>query len=187
MQICLCRRRAASARIPLVVGRVHWVRAELVAEVKFLAWNEAALRREAAIVNDYAARLIHPQNRLGTTELLQGGRLEEVEALCHELGLTYVAEFEAGGEWHPGLVFRQKGRRKQKVPVFRDGKGVVEEQDLPVTREWAIAEIGRGPMIDGEDAQKHLDAGTLAGEIALMATVHKFPWKIDIVDNGGSQ
>jgi hypothetical protein len=31
------------------------------------------------------------------------------------------------------------GTRRQKVSVFRDGKGVVEEQD---------AEIGRGPMID---------------------------------------
>ena len=112
------------------------------------------------------------------------GRFEEVEALCHELDLTYVPEFEAGGEWHPGLVFRQAemGTRKQKVPIIRDGRGVVEEQDVPAVREWAIAEIGRGPMIDAEDIQKHLDAGTLADEIALMATVHKFPWRLEIVD-----
>jgi hypothetical protein len=117
------------------------------------------------------------------------GRFEAVENVCHELGLIYVAEFEAGGDWHPGLVFRQPemGTRKQKVPVIRDGKSVVEEQDVPVTRGWAIAEIGRGPMIDAEDIQKHLDAGTLADEIALMATVHKSPWKIEIVDDGCSQ
>ena len=49
--------------------------------------------------------------------------------------------------------------------------------------EWAIAEIGRGPMIDAEDIQKHLDAGTLSNEIALMTTVQKFPWPLEIVDN----
>jgi hypothetical protein len=74
------------------------------------------------------------------------------------------------------------GTRKQKVPVIRDGKGVVEEQDAPAVREWAIAEIGRGPMIDAEDIQKHIDAGILADEIPLMATVHKFPWRLEIVD-----
>jgi len=85
------------------------------------------------------------------------GRFEEVEALCYELGLTYVAEFEAGGEWHPGLVFRQPemGTQKQKVPVICDCKSVIKEQEVPVVREWAITEIGRGPMIDAEDIQKH--------------------------------
>jgi hypothetical protein len=73
-------------------------------------------------------------------------------------------------------------RGKQRVPVICDGKRVVEEQDVPVTRE-----IGRGPMIDAEDIQRHLDAGTLADEIALMATMHKFPWKIEIVDDRGSR
>jgi Zn finger protein HypA/HybF involved in hydrogenase expression len=55
-----------------------------------------------------------------------------------------------------------------------------EEQNSP--REWQITEIGRGPMLDAEDIQKHLDAGTLADEIALMTTVHKFPWPIEIVE-----
>jgi ATP-dependent DNA ligase len=31
---------------PLVLGRVHWVRPELVAEVKFLAWTEGNLLRQ---------------------------------------------------------------------------------------------------------------------------------------------
>jgi hypothetical protein len=33
-------------------------------------------------------------------------------------------------------------------------------KDRAVPREWSIAEIGPGPMIDAEDIQKHLDAGT---------------------------
>src|SRR5262249_2136377 len=72
--------------------------------------------------------------------------------------------------WQPAM-----GVKKQKTP---DG-----EQDVPAMREWAITEIGRGPMIDAEDIQKHLDAGTLAEEIALMAAVHKFPWPLEIVTN----
>ena len=31
---------------PLVLSRVHWVRPELVAEVKFLAWTEDNLLRQ---------------------------------------------------------------------------------------------------------------------------------------------
>jgi ATP-dependent DNA ligase len=31
---------------PLVLSRVHWVRAELVAEVKFLTWTEDNLLRQ---------------------------------------------------------------------------------------------------------------------------------------------
>ena len=113
------------------------------------------------------------------------GRYENTEAVCDELGLTYVAECEAGGEWHPLLTLRQPemGTRKAEVPVFRDGKSIIEEQDLPVVREWSITEIGRGPMIDAEDIQKHLDAGTLADEIALMTAVHKFPWPLEIVED----
>ena len=48
MQICPCRRRTASASNPLAVGRVHRVRPELVAEVKFLAWTEDNLLRQVA-------------------------------------------------------------------------------------------------------------------------------------------
>jgi hypothetical protein len=112
------------------------------------------------------------------------GRFERVEEVCLDLGLTYVAECEAGGDWSPNLAFWQPelGWKKMRVPVYRDGKSTIEEQDVPAAREWAITEIGRGPMIDAEDIQKHLDAGTLADEIALMATVHKFPWKLVIVD-----
>jgi hypothetical protein len=35
------------------------------------------------------------------------GRLEHVEGVCRDLGLTYLAEFERGGEWSPGCVFWQ--------------------------------------------------------------------------------
>jgi bifunctional non-homologous end joining protein LigD len=31
---------------PLVLSRVHWARPQFVAEVKFLAWTEADLRRQ---------------------------------------------------------------------------------------------------------------------------------------------
>lgn len=113
------------------------------------------------------------------------GRFEAVETVCGELGLIYVAECEAGGEWHPMLTFRQPemGTRKAKVPVYRDGEGIVGEQDLLVTREWPITEIGRGPLLDATDIQKHLDAGTLVDELALMVQVHKFPWPLEIVDD----
>jgi ATP-dependent DNA ligase len=43
------RRAAASLDrfgSPLVLGRVHWVRPELVAELKFLAWTEDNLLRQ---------------------------------------------------------------------------------------------------------------------------------------------
>jgi hypothetical protein len=33
--------------LPLVLSRVHWVRPELVAEVKFLTWTEEGLLRHA--------------------------------------------------------------------------------------------------------------------------------------------
>ena len=101
------------------------------------------------------------------------GRFAGLEQICYELGLTFVAECEAGGDWYPLLQFWQPGMVKQGV----DGK------DAPAPREWAIAEIGRGPMIDAEDIQKHLDAGTLADELALMTAVHKFPWPLEIVDD----
>jgi hypothetical protein len=96
------------------------------------------------------------------------GRFEAVETVCRELGLTYVSECEAGGEWHPMLEYW--------TPAHGDKP-----------RQWPIAEIGRGPMIDAEDIQKHLDAGTLADEIALMTTVHRFPWKLEIVEGGEAE
>jgi hypothetical protein len=115
------------------------------------------------------------------------GRYENTEAVCAELGLTYVAECEAGGEWHPLLTLRQPemGYHKQTAPIFRDGHSLIEEHDVPAVREWPISEIGRGPLLDAEDIQKHLDAGTLADEIALMAAVHKFPWPLEIVEDEG--
>jgi hypothetical protein len=118
------------------------------------------------------------------------GRFEQVEGVCQDLGLTYLAEYEAGGEWSPGCVFWQPelGLRKQKFPtgVLIDHKPQFEERDVPATREWDIAEIGRGPMLDATDIQKHLDADTLANELALMVAVHKSPWKIEIIEDGGS-
>ena len=42
-----CRHPAVPASAqPLVLSRVHWVRPELVAEVKFLAWTEDNLLRQ---------------------------------------------------------------------------------------------------------------------------------------------
>ena len=38
--------RGARFGSPLVLSRVHWVRPELVAEVKFLAWTEDNLLRQ---------------------------------------------------------------------------------------------------------------------------------------------
>jgi hypothetical protein len=101
------------------------------------------------------------------------GRFEAIEAVCAELELTHCMECEAGGEWSPMLQFWQPG-----MPTKKDG-----EHDVIVPREWSIAEIGRGPMIDAEDIQRHLDAGTLADELALMTAVHKFPWPIEIVED----
>jgi hypothetical protein len=100
------------------------------------------------------------------------GRFEGLEQICEELGLTYVAECEAGGDWSPFMQFWEPGMSQKGA----DG----EEQNT--SREWSIAEIGRGPMIDAEDIQKHLDAGTLAAELALMTAVHKFPWPIEIIE-----
>jgi ATP-dependent DNA ligase len=40
------RRRSTRFGSPLVLSRVHWVRPELVAEVKFLAWTEDNLLRQ---------------------------------------------------------------------------------------------------------------------------------------------
>lgn len=113
------------------------------------------------------------------------GVYEATAKLCQELGLIYTLEFEAGGEWHPGLVFRQPemGTRKVKVAAYRDGKSTLEEQDVPQVREWPIAEIGRGPMLDAENIQRHLDAGTLADELAVMAAARKFPWPLEIVED----
>lgn len=113
------------------------------------------------------------------------GVYEATAKLCQELGLIYTLEFEAGGEWHPGLVFRQPemGTRKVKVAVYRDGKSTLEEQDVSQVREWPIAEIGRGPMLDAENIQRHLDAGTLADELAVMTAARKFPWPLEIVED----
>jgi len=35
------------------------------------------------------------------------------------------------------------------------------DMDADTVLEWPITEIGRGPLMDIEDIQKHLDAGTL--------------------------
>jgi hypothetical protein len=102
------------------------------------------------------------------------GRFEAVEGLCVELGLTIVAECEAGGEWHPMLLFWEPSMGTKKGP---DGA------DEWTPRQWPITEIGRGPLLDATDIQRHLDAGTLADEIALMTVVHKFPWSLEIVDD----
>jgi hypothetical protein len=93
------------------------------------------------------------------------GRFANVEAACGELGLIYVAECEAGGEWHPMLQYHSS------------------DMDADTVLEWPITEIGRGPLLDAEDIQKHLDAGTLADELALMVQVHKFPWPLEIIEN----
>jgi hypothetical protein len=55
--------------------------------------------------------------------------------------------------------------------------------DAGSVREWPITEIGRGPLMDASDIQRHLDSGTLADELALMVQVHKFPWPLEIVED----
>jgi ATP-dependent DNA ligase len=40
------RRAPAASALPLVLSRVHWVRPELVAEVKYLAWTDDNLLRQ---------------------------------------------------------------------------------------------------------------------------------------------
>jgi hypothetical protein len=112
------------------------------------------------------------------------GEYEATTKVCTELGLIYVHEFEAGGDWHPALIYRSPamGWRKQKVPVWCDGKSVLEEANVALVREWAISEIGHGPMLAATDIEKHLDAGTLMDEIALITAVHKFPWPLEIAE-----
>ena len=47
---------------PLVLSRVHWVRPELVAEVKFLSWTEDNLLRQVVyegLREDKPAREVH--------------------------------------------------------------------------------------------------------------------------------
>ena len=39
-------RVAANVNFPLILSRVHWVRPELVAEVKYLTWTEDNLLRQ---------------------------------------------------------------------------------------------------------------------------------------------
>jgi hypothetical protein len=113
------------------------------------------------------------------------GRFEALEAICPELGLTFSVEYEAGGEWSPGMRFwrPEMGMKTVKVPQYIDGEGnTVVEEEVVNDREWSIAEIGRGPMIDAEDIQKHLDGCTLAAELALMTAVQQFPWPLVIED-----
>jgi hypothetical protein len=76
-----------------------------------------------------------------------------------------MLEYEAGGEWHPAIEYRSP------------------DMDTGTVREWPITEIGRGPLLDAEEIQRHLDAGTLADELALMVQVHKFPWLLQIVED----
>ena len=38
--------RTAASALPLVISRVHWVRPELVAEVKYLTWTDDNLLRQ---------------------------------------------------------------------------------------------------------------------------------------------
>ena len=40
------RRAPAASALPLVLSRVHWVRPELVAEVKYLSWTDDNLLRQ---------------------------------------------------------------------------------------------------------------------------------------------
>ena len=44
---CAAAPRGARFGLPLVLSRAHWVRPELVVEVKFLAWTEDNLLRQA--------------------------------------------------------------------------------------------------------------------------------------------
>jgi hypothetical protein len=88
------------------------------------------------------------------------GRYETVESVCRELGLTFVAECEAGGEWHP------------LVGYFSPDTG---------EREWSTCEIGAGPMLDAQQIQKHLEARTLADEVVLMAAVAQFQLPLEII------
>jgi hypothetical protein len=113
------------------------------------------------------------------------GRFEALEAICPELGLTFSAQYEAGGEWSPGMRFWHPGMgmKTVKAPQYIDGKSVLVDQEVIKDREWSIAEIGRAPMIDAGQIQAMLDAGTLADELALMTAVHRFPWPIEIVED----
>ena len=59
---------AARFGSPLVLSRVHWVRPELVAEVKFLTWTEDNLLRQVAMkacedkpTNDIRRDVPHPK------------------------------------------------------------------------------------------------------------------------------
>jgi hypothetical protein len=88
------------------------------------------------------------------------GRYEEVERVCRELRLTFVAECEAGGEWHPLITYSSPETGE---------------------REWSTAEIGHGPTHTAHQIQKHLEAGTLADELALMAAVSQFQLPLKII------
>ena len=53
------------------------------------------------------------------------GRFENVEAVCGELGLIYVAECEAGGEWHPMLQYHSPRHGR------RHGTGMANHRNRP--------------------------------------------------------
>jgi bifunctional non-homologous end joining protein LigD len=56
MPLDLPPQRSTRFGSPLVLSRVHWVRPELVAEVKFLTWTEDNLRVYEGLREDKPAR-----------------------------------------------------------------------------------------------------------------------------------
>jgi ATP-dependent DNA ligase len=70
------RRRSTRFGSPLVLSRVHWVRPELVAEVKFLTWTEDNLLRQVVyegLREDKPATEVRrpvPHSKAGSTDSL---------------------------------------------------------------------------------------------------------------------
>ena len=68
---------------PLVLSRVHWVRPELVTEVKFFTWTDDNLLRQVVyegLREDKPAAAVPPETRRGEEHcpFARGGRAAEV-------------------------------------------------------------------------------------------------------------
>ncbi|MBV8293194.1 MAG: hypothetical protein JOY55_15520 [Mycobacterium sp.] len=76
------------------------------------------------------------------------------------------------------MVLEQK-----KVLEGQGCRRVMIEKDVTVPREWATDAIGHGPWTGLGRSSVSSTPATLADELALMRTVDKFPWPLEIIED----
>jgi hypothetical protein len=125
-----------------------------------LGWDGGALDADEA-EEEIRACAIKGKDLALYAEEQPWGRFQRLEAVCHELGLTYCRNDSGHYSYGAGVAFWKPG--------------------LEELLEWDCANDDSTPLISYGVVQHFIRCGTLEAELAKMEEADTFPFKIEIM------